>query len=408
MAWEQGTAANHSDLLARLRRFITGSATNSTPVVTGAGNGSVDIETKPAAVTENWTLTCVTAAANGGVFSVSSSVSGAKPNLTVGVLYTTAQLSMMVSDGSVDFTVGQTITFTTTIGALTVAGQAWEQLRYSNGDLMVKGKGLGGLDEIYVNIDTFINTNDGVYNWVLRGAVSYNGANDVQDQAGQAPPVGLSLWNNAMRYWFFANGRRFIVVAQVSASYVSAYAGLILPYATPTQYPYPLFVGGNLPTGSGSDAPYQTENYSWADARNTNFWRPLQTSPSGYNLTDRTQCHLYWNDGSWIDFSNGYTNSFTNGQFTPYTGVQTTANLIHPVHRNWVRECLDGSYQLLPYTLTTATPSSAVVGELDGCYSVSGFNNGSENTVTVGGDTYLVVQNVGRNSVGDYIAIKMV
>jgi hypothetical protein len=62
-------------------------------------------------------------------------------------------------------------------------------------------------------------------------------------------------------------------------------------------------------------------------------------------------------------------------------------------------------YALMPLILHTggaalSIPDSqrANVGELDGVYFISGFGNASENTVTIGGVTYLVVQNCFRTT----------
>jgi hypothetical protein len=70
-----------------------------------------------------------------------------------------------------------------------------------------------------------------------------------------------------------------------------------------------------------------------------------------------------------------------------------------------MRESPTDHYPLLPVTLNDSTPN--IYGELDGIYFVSGFNNAVENTITIGGDTYLVVQDVWRTSHIDYYAMKL-
>jgi hypothetical protein len=47
-----------------------------------------------------------------------------------------------------------------------------------------------------------------------------------------------------------------------------------------------------------------------------------------------------------------------------------------------------------------------VYGELDGVFALTGFGNGAENTVTIGGVVHYVVQNVFRTDQLDYFAIK--
>jgi hypothetical protein len=48
-----------------------------------------------------------------------------------------------------------------------------------------------------------------------------------------------------------------------------------------------------------------------------------------------------------------------------------------------------------------------VYGELDGVKAITGFSQGSENTVTVDGIEYLVIQNVFRNTTSDFFAVQL-
>ena len=299
-------------------------------------------------------------------------------------------------------------TFLTTNTALVAAGQQWQALRYTAGtELLLKGTGLSGTDEIFVNIADYVDTNDGIYNWIVQGAGGYVSANAVDNQPAQSPKVALSLWNNSMQYWFIANGRRFIVIAKVSSIYVAGYFGLMLPYGTPGQYPYPLFIGANIPNMSFNSVPsYSNRNYSWPNNLNSNYWCPSKLSASGSEENNMTQSLLYWVDGSWRHFGNFYTNGNDVSAFE-FNSIQEDINNIAPVRPDWIRECIDGTYTLTPHQLVMDFPSISMAGELDGSFSVSGFGNGSENIITIGSDNYLVVQNVFRNSIKDFAAIKL-
>jgi hypothetical protein len=46
-------------------------------------------------------------------------------------------------------------------------------------------------------------------------------------------------------------------------------------------------------------------------------------------------------------------------------------------------------------------------GALDGIYFITGFDNTVENTVTINGVTYVVIQDVWRTGFPDYYAIRM-
>ena len=71
MSSETGTASGHYDLLDKLRRFLAGYATWTTPGYTGTGDGTMtDIDSYPTTPTETWTITCTSEATDGGTFSV--------------------------------------------------------------------------------------------------------------------------------------------------------------------------------------------------------------------------------------------------------------------------------------------------------------------------------------------------
>jgi hypothetical protein len=86
------------------------------------------------------------------------------------------------------------------------------------------------------------------------------------------------------------------------------------------------------------------------------------------------------------------------GQVWPNAYVDQAANYD-------LRPNIDGGYPLFPVVLFDATPN--IYGELDGVFSTTGFSQGSENTITVGGIPHLVVQNVFRNTKADFFAVRL-
>lgn len=87
------------------------------------GNGTVGsiIVNDSFTKTETWTLTCIAAIANSGLFSVVGSVTGARGVATVGSSYTSnvitpsnSEIGFLISDGATDFAVGDTFTIATT------------------------------------------------------------------------------------------------------------------------------------------------------------------------------------------------------------------------------------------------------------------------------------------------------
>jgi hypothetical protein len=64
---------------------------------------------------------------------------------------------------------------------------------------------------------------------------------------------------------------------------------------------------------------------------------------------------------------------------------------------------------MLPIVLGDCSPLvSNIWGELDGLEAITGYQNGSENTITIGNSIWLVVQNVFRTTQIDYAAVKLI
>ncbi len=123
-------------------------------------------------------------------------------------------------------------------------------------EALLKATGTSGTDAIYTGIRSEYDAANGWYNLFLNGYTGHD-PNETsffnQPGAINSWPTGTPLdvpivpcWNAAMPYWFRANGRSFSFGVKVSTSFEGGYLGFILPYATPSQYPYPLAVGGSL------------------------------------------------------------------------------------------------------------------------------------------------------------------
>ncbi|MCL7798552.1 hypothetical protein M8942_10720, partial [Pasteurella multocida] len=56
------------------------------------------------------------------------------------------------------------------------------------------------------------------------------------------------------------------------------------------------------------------------------------------------------------------------------------------------RDCLGGGYVLQPCVLRQRAPFAQVFGELEGTFSISGYQNAAENTTTYNGKTHVVFQ----------------
>ena len=246
----------------------------------------------------------------------------------------------------------------------------WTALRYdtagANPELILSGPGTTDYQDVYVGFRCYQDATSDYYNMTVAGFTGYLASETFQNQPG-ATLSGVPLHNLRIDYWLSVNNLRIAFGAKVGTPvYESAYAGLILPYATPGQYPYPLAVGGML-TGEAAT------RYS-----DTTHDFPYRGSNARFKLR--------WVDGTWIT-----------PETWPWNNVYFTST-------NQMRD-MSGKYNLFPVILTNS--ASGVFGELDGIYYITGFNNVVENTLTIGGVTYVVIQAVSRTGFSDYYALRL-
>jgi len=252
----------------------------------------------------------------------------------------------------------------------------WTTLRYLNPtpytdpavnrELIMQGVGLSGTEQIYVGFRAYQNQSADYYNISVAGFTGYVAGNTFVTQPGYVES-GIPAHNNRIDYWLIVNPQRIAFGMKVGTPvYEHGYVGKFLPYATPGQYPYPLVVGGML---SGVAA--------------TRFSDTSHAMPYKGN---RVNLRMRFVDGVWKQPECWpWNNTF----LANTTQLRDTGN----------------NYPLLPVVINDSTPN--VYGELDGIYFISGFNNAVENTLTVDGVDYVVLQDVGRNGFIDYIAMRL-
>ena len=283
------------------------------------------------------------------------------------------------------------VTFLTTNADLVAASQNWSlELDQATplGWKVLKGPGLAGADEIWCSIYAGPYSTPGDYfNWQLRGSLGYELLSGVPTWYGASPSTIVHLWNDSIPYWFVANGRRFVVVAKVSTVYESLYGGLMLPYASPNQYPYPLFIGGSDYDGASAAR--------WSSTDNAH--RPF-ADPSRYNTNNNSGAFLRYPDGTWNVISN-YTQP-EDREIWP--SRDASSDLTRVLGAN-----PDGSYPLLPLVLMADTPSNNIFGELDGCFWLPGQDLAAEDVITIAGVDHLAVSSIFRTDWWNYWALRL-
>lgn len=284
----------------------------------------------------------------------------------------------------------------------------WTTLRYdtvsANREWIGKSLGLSGEEEIYAGFRTYQNVGGDYYNLTAGVFTGYSSGAQFAEQPG-ARLSGVPAHNNAITYFIVASPNRIAGSLKVGTPvYEHFYIGKFFPYARPSEFPAPLICAGMF---NGEEAK------RFSDA--------VQVFP--YIGAGNAQSQLYMRNsaGNWII---PYAYPF-------YNANSTTNALAGPQGSNTLVPA-GTSYQVEPVIIqepTTSLLPSNIYGELDGVYFCSGFNNGVENVVQIGGSStvdqtgmtvlqavdavlavggraFVMLQNVNRTTWADYIALE--
>lgn len=237
--------------------------------------------------------------------------------------------------------------------------------------LIMKAPGLSGTEEIFMGFRTYHSVPSDYYNLTVAVFTGYVAGNTFETQPG-AILSGIPAHNNRIDYWLTLNAQRIAIAMKVGTPvYESCYAGKFNKYAFNGQYPYPVVCGGML---NGETT--------------TRFSESTHSMPYKGN---RANFRMRFNDGVWKQPETWPWNN----TFLARTGVSSSQSDLRDT---------ENQYVLLPVVLNDA---NGIYGELDGIFYISGFNNAVENTLTVGGITYVVIQDVSRTGFIDYYAMRM-
>jgi len=276
-------------------------------------------------------------------------------------------------------------TFITSNATLVGAGEDWTENKYvataDAKELYLEGPGLGGLDNIFVNLRQTVDIPTGYWNLGFRGAESFDGGLAFELQPNASNETFSPVWDNATPYWFVADGRRFIIMLNVNGSFMGCYCGLFLPYATSGEYPYPMYIAANTATETTLASSTSTELRA--------FWEPGNQA-----------AFLLRIDHTWQEIQNrSGGNAQNDHNCWPWTGESGISS--------WGPN-LDGSYLTMPAVLHSNGFGGNIYGELPGVFWVSGRGSqASENTFIITAENYTVFQGIARTGAADFAAIKM-
>lgn len=276
-------------------------------------------------------------------------------------------------------------------------GLGWTELDSDATSFIVQAPGLSTTEEIQMGFGIIEDDDADAYSmeeWMFR---AYNPLLGFQSQPGISTIGNHPLWNDSIPYWFIGNAQRIIIVTKISTVYTASYIGKILPYGTPGEWPQPYYRGG-----------VGTDNTRWSSVSESlrNFWDPGGVSGQSQMLNPNGN---WYNVNNFTDSSGAENASNSTNYMWPYSARVSNVGTASPMDRyRELRDNLDGSRSLWPVVLCGENPNLDIYGELDGVYAVSGFSAASEDTVDIGGDDYLIVQNVFRTARYQYAAIKLV
>lgn len=290
------------------------------------------------------------------------------------------RINISANNGHVDFVSMGGLELRETVGGANVAevGCLW------------RAPGNANLDAIYVGALPYYHAAADYYNWRLGAFSGFTVGAHWSTQPGKNISKHLYLWNQAIPYWFIADGKHVAIVAKVSSVYESAYLGFPDSYASPGHHPYPVMVGGSACHASEPAAGSLAWRWSTTGAEHAAWWKGLNGASA--------QLSMRRIDGTWATFDAGNTYmSSIYGSIWPYVSGGTGS-------MTYLVTNLDGSYPLYPIVLNE---TSACYGEPAGVMATTGYLQSAENTIIVDRAQWLVVPNIFRSARTDYAAFRL-
>lgn len=255
--------------------------------------------------------------------------------------------------------------------------EGWTVLRYDTvsaiRELIVQGDGYSTTEEIFIGFRSYQDVGADYYNLSVACFTGYVSGNTFTTQPGYAEN-GICGHNLYIDYWLRITPQCVAMGLKVGTPvYETAYIGKFFPYATPSQYPYPVVCFGNITGVSATRFSEITHSMGFKGSRTNALMRDVAGSwiqPATWPFNAEMICGVTASPSFYLGQQRDTTNVYT---LNPIVVMKTNTD---------------------------------VYGELEGVYHISGFNNIVENTLTISGRTFVVIQDVGRTGFNDYIALE--
>ena len=275
-------------------------------------------------------------------------------------------------------------TFLTTNVDLVASNQEWELLQTDLDTYLWKGPGLSSADEIFMSISISETPASNYYSWLINSFMAYiPPPQDINSQGSESGNFYINMWNDAMNYWFIANGQRFIVVVKVGSTYHHGYFGKINSYFRSGEYPYPVLIHGMNNTHEGY----------------------VSTNNMGILLPSDGHGAIRTIAGVWGKITSSSYDAANTHTVWPHTDTGTYDSVLTKLV-----PFDSGDSVTLPIIIISdaQTTYNIMAGELDGVIAVPGRNLTSESTLTIDGDSYILFQNGARIGTMDFLAVRLV
>jgi len=225
----------------------------------------------------------------------------------------------------------------------------WQQILYdgtsANRYVFLRGPGLTGNDPVWVGIDTYQSVSAGYYNVAVGAATNYLSSQTYYNQP-QMKRIGVPLFYDRIDYWISLNAQRIVFVCKVGQNYYEhGYMGKFIPYCSPIQYPYPVFVGGMFGYYSSESYILQNQSYTYTSYHEVPY-RGSQPPNNGYNGQVYSSFDGKW--GAANKRSLGYLGIVLNNEKPVYNIDLTIQYINNPILTPGIYGTLDGVYCIQP------------------------------------------------------------
>ena len=305
-------------------------------------------------------------------------------------------------------------------------------------EVILQGPGNAGTDEIFVGIMELRDVIAGVNNWHIAGFTGFGTLLDWLDQPGfslngtsNQVSSFVPLSSASIECWIHVSPRFIKGVFRMGTTYTNFCMGFLNPYATPSEFPYPLYIGGS----SGRTIQSFTES----GVAMSGLCDPMADTRSGGNVNGNAGFRNL--SGVWASVLNwtfaGAARAARNDR-SVYPCSTTTGGLTFmPVEDRFIpggipeNDWLDiipnsatpgialsnlfptpdsggDQTQLVPCYVWERTPTFALFGELPDIFwgSTSGANIVSEDRVIVNGQFFRAFQQGNRTDAFAFVFLR--